>query len=95
MIELNISPNVTSPILIACKNFPELSEVHISEMWYLALKENGAEHLTTNGKKVLYKYNIQLPIENEIGNGKTSDNNRYIHFSNRILQRLKKYELSL
>lgn len=82
-------------LLIACKNFPELYEVHISEMWYLALKENGAEHLTTNGRKVVCKYDIHLPIENEIANGKTSDNNKYIRFSNRILQRLKKYELIL
>ena len=82
-------------LLMASKNHPELYEVHISEMWYLPLKENGAAHLTTNGRKVHYTYDFQLPIENYIINENNLAYDRYIDFCNRILQRLKKYELDL
>lgn len=78
--------------LIACKNYPDLFEVHISKMWYLALKESGADHLKTNGRKVERKYNCKLISESEIEDELI--NNRYWRFCDRILERLKRYELS-
>lgn len=82
-------------LMVACKNHPELYEVHISEMWYLALKENGADHLSVNGRKVCYEYDMNLPIEKAIVEGSISEKNRFLQFANRILCRLKRYELKL
>lgn len=82
-------------LLIAAKNHPELFEVHISEMWYLALKENGGQHLSINGRKVCYKYDVCVPIDEAVFSGKTIVNDKNLNFCNRILERLKSYELVL
>lgn len=81
-------------LLICAKNHPEIFDVHISEMWYLALKENGARHLSTNERKVSCVYDIHEPIETAVFEGRTSKNDKNLEFCNRLLNILKKYEIS-
>lgn len=58
-------------VLMACKNRPDIFDVHVSDMWYIGLKENGAGNLSvkqvSNKKKnffekLIYYIHIQKKI---------------------------------
>ena len=46
LLEIQCIDDDQQLVLMACKSHPEAFDVHVSDRWYLALKENGANHLT-------------------------------------------------
>ena len=68
-------------LLMACKSYPELFEIHISN-WFLPLKENGAGQLVTRDVE---KHKVGL-------RAKISKLRKKIDFIKRILYRLKKID---
>lgn len=66
-------------VLMACKKYPEMYDVHVTDTWYLALKENGADHL----KLVDHMNNVKPTIKARVDH-KILIMNRYRDFLKRI-----------